>query len=214
MQQVTIQIRDDTTYASATEDSEAVIELWCNEHCDLLHVIGVADDAIEYVRSHVGVRDDIQEGDERMIITEDCLKQHEEGYIERYVQRHNCLLLPPLKYKNGAKHVQVLALDSKRLTEFFNDINDDFSVDVASTQTVTVPLSGSPMPRLGGFSPGLSSRQRAVLVAAWQEGYYEIPRGVTTAELAEMFDLSRRTVEDHIRRAEQKLVGVFSEHLL
>ncbi|MFC7071923.1 helix-turn-helix domain-containing protein [Halovenus rubra] len=213
MQQVTIQIKDNTAYALATEDSEAVIKLWCNEHCDLLHLIGPADDAIEYVSNHVGVRDDIQEGDERVIITEDCLKQHEQGYIERYVQRHDCLLLPPLQYKNGAKHVQVLALESQRLTDFFNDINDDFSVDVASTQTVNVPVTGSPMPKLGGFSPSLSPRQRAVLVTAWQEGYYEIPREVTTTELAEMFDLSRRTVEDHLRRAEQKIVGVFSEHL-
>lgn len=212
MEQVTIQIKDDSAYVSATQDSDAVIELWCNEHCDLLYVVGAADSVVESVRDQVGVRDDIREGNERVIITEDCLKQHEEGYIETYVTRHDCLLLPPLRYEDGAKHVRVLALDSQRLTDFFNDINDDLPVDVASTQTVTVPVSGSPLPR-DSVSPGLTPRQRAVLSTAWQEGYYEIPRGVTTAELGAMFDLNRRTVEDHLRRAERKLVSAFSDQL-
>ncbi|SDJ25649.1 hypothetical protein SAMN05216226_101352 [Halovenus aranensis] len=213
MEQVTIQIADDSAYVSATKDSDALIELWCNEHCDLLYVVGAADGVVEHVRDQVGVRDDIREGNERVIVTEDCLKQHEEGYIETYVQRHDCLLLPPLRYEDGAKHVRVLALDSGRLGDFFNDINEDFPVDVASTQTVTVPVSGSPLAGLGRVSSELTHRQRAVLSTAWQEGYYEIPREVTTAELAAMFDLNRRTVEDHIRRAEQKLVGAFSEQL-
>lgn len=213
MHQATIRIEDDTAYASATAGNDAVIELWCNEHCDLLHVLGPADDAIEYVSRQVGVRDQIQEGDEQLIITKDCLKQHEEGYIETYVQRHDCLLLPPLKYEDGAKRVRVLALDSQRLTNFFRDLNDDFPVDVASKQTVSVPVSGSPLLRLSAFLPSLSARQQQVLLAAWQAGYYEIPREVTTAELAEKFDLDRRTVEDHIRRAEQKLVDALGEHL-
>lgn len=210
MEQATIQIEDESAYVAATRDSDAVIELWCNEHCDLLYVVGPADGVVDHVRAEVGVRDDIREGNERVIVTEDCLKQHEQGYIETYVQRHDCLLLPPLRYEDGAKHVRVLALDSGRLTDFFNDINDDFPVDVASTQTVTVPVSGSPA-GFGGVSPELTPRQQAVLSTAWQEGYYEIPREVTTAELGAMFDLNRRTVEDHIRRAEHKLVGAFSK---
>lgn len=213
MHQATIRIEDDTAYASATADNDAVIELWCNEHCDLLHVLGPADDAIEHVSRQVGVRDRIREGDEQLIITKDCLKQHEEGYIETYVQRHDCLLLPPLKYKDGAKRVRVLALDSQRLTNFFRDLNDDFPVDVISKQTASAPVSGSPLLRVGVSFPNLSARQQEVLLAAWQEGYYEIPREVTTAELAEMFDLDRRTVEDHIRRAEQKLVDALAGHL-
>lgn len=213
MDEATIRIEDDTAYASATAGNDAAIELWCNEHCDLLHVLGPADDAIEYVNEQVGVRDRIQDGNEQLIITQDCLKQHEEGYIETYVQRHDCLLLPPLKYQNGAKRVRVLALDSDRLTSFFRDLTDDFKVEVDSKRTIGVPVSGSPLFRLDLFLPDLSTRQHEVLLKAWQQGYYEIPRGVTTSELADEFDLDRRTVEDHIRRAEKKLVDALGEHL-
>lgn len=213
MEEATIRIEDDTAYASATAGNDAAIELWCNEHCDLLHVLGPGDEAIEYVRRQVGVRDRIRDGKEQLIITKDCLKQHEEGYIETYLQRHDCLLLPPLKYQNGMKRVRVLALDSERLTSFFRDLTGDFNVEVDSKRTVAVPVSGSPFLQLDLFLPDLSARQHEVLFKAWEDGYYEIPRQVTTAELAEEFDLDRRTVEDHIRRAEKKFVDALAEHL-
>lgn len=213
MHQATISIEDDTAYAAATAGNDAVIELWCNEHCDLLHVRGPADGAVEYVSERVGVRDRLREGDEQLVVTEDCLQQHEEGYIETYVRRHGCLLLPPLRYQDGAKRVRVLALDGERLSGFFRDLNDDYDVDVAATHAVSAPVSGSPLLRLGAFDPDLSARQREVLLAAWEAGYYEIPREVTTEELAAEFGLDRRTVEDHVRRAERKLVDALAEHL-
>ena len=213
MHEATIRIDDDTAYASATAGNDATVELWCNEHCDLLRIHGPAEHVVDYVERRIGVRDRIRDGDEQLVITQDCLKQHEEGYIERYVQRHGCLLLPPLKYENGMKQVRVLALDGQRLTEFFRDLTDDFEVEVDSKRTINAPVSGSPLLRPDLLMPNLSPRQHEVLLEAWERGYYEIPRAVTTAELADSFDLDRRTVENHIRRAEQKLVDALGEHL-
>ena len=90
---------------------------------------------------------------------------------------------------------------------------DDFDVTVDSKRTINVPVSGSPLLRAEQFVPDLSPRQHEVILAAWERGYYEIPREVTTAELAESFGLDRRTVENHIRRAEQKLVNAIADHL-
>ncbi|NHX36738.1 MULTISPECIES: helix-turn-helix domain-containing protein [Halolamina] len=213
MHETTIRIADDTAYGVATAGNEATIELWCNEHCDLLRVHGPADGVIDYVERRVGVQDRVRDGEEELIITQDCLKQHEEGNIETYVQRHSCLLLPPLRYEHGTKRVRVLALDGQRLTELFRDLTDDFDVTVDSKRTINVPVSGSPLLRAEHLVPDLSPRQHEVLLAAWERGYYEIPREVTTAELAESFDLDRRTVENHIRRAEQKLVNAIADHL-
>lgn len=214
MHEATIRIADDTAYGAATAGNEATIELWCNEHCDLLRVQGPASGVVDYVERRVGIQDRVRDGEEELIVTQECLKQREEGNIETYVQRHSCLLLPPLQYEGGTKRVRVLALNGQRLTEFFRDLTDDFDVMVDSKRTVNTPVSGSPLLRTGQFVPDFSPRQHEVLLAAWERGYYEIPRGVTTAELAESFDLDRRTVENHIRRAEQKLVNAMAEHLL
>ena len=213
MHEATIRIDDDTAYASATAGNDAAIELWCNEHCDLLRVRGPADDAVEYVEREIGVRDRVRDGDEQLLVTEDCLKRHEAGNVETYVQRHGCLLLPPLTYRNGTKQVRVLAIDGQRLTAFFRDLTDDFDVEVEAKRTVDAPVSGSPLGSPDQSIPEFSPRQHEVLLAAWERGYYEIPREVTTAELAESFGLDRRTVENHLRRAERKLVDALAEHL-
>ncbi len=61
--------------------------------------------------------------------------------------------------------------------------------------------------------PDLSPRQREALVTAFEAGYYEIPREATTEELGEALGVDRRTAEEHLRRAENKLLGALAPRL-
>jgi len=47
-----------------------------------------------------------------------------------------------------------------------------------------------------------------------EAGYYEIPRKATTGELAGRLDVDRRTFEEHLRRAEKKLLPALVDHVL
>ncbi len=213
MYEATFRIDDGSVYARATADSDAVIELWCNEHCDLLHIDGPAEAAIEHVHEGIGVEESIREGDECLLVTADCLKEHEEGYIESYLTRHRCLLLPPIRYARGRKFCRVLSLDAERLTAFYGDLVEDFRVDVERKREVTMPSRQSPTTSVDAVLSSLTERQASVLTAAHELGYYEIPRRVTTTELAAEFDIDRRTVEEHLRRAENKLFDALVEHV-
>lgn len=53
----------------------------------------------------------------------------------------------------------------------------------------------------------LTDRQREVLFVAYERGYFEVPRQVTTEELAESLDLERSTVAEHLRNAESTLLS-------
>ncbi|WP_293027548.1 helix-turn-helix domain-containing protein [Natronococcus sp.] len=57
---------------------------------------------------------------------------------------------------------------------------------------------------------GLSEPQREALTLAVQMGYYDIPRGCTTAELANEFGISDQAVTERLRRA----VGTFGRYAL
>jgi len=61
------------------------------------------------------------------------------------------------------------------------------------------------VPRAVDF--GLTDRQAEALTAAYEKGFYAIPREHTSAEIADELGLSRRTFEEHLRRAEGKVVG-------
>ena len=70
--------------------------------------------------------------------------------------------------------------------------------------TVSVRLEA-----IGGFegaAAALPDRQRAVLEAAVEHGYYDAPRRCTQRELAEHLAVSHSTVSEHLRKLEARLL--------
>jgi hypothetical protein len=212
--EATFEISGEGGYSVATAATEASVELWCNDHCDLLHVRGPdAESVVERVDRLVGVRERLDRSAEVLLITDDCLRRRETDAIETYLARNDCLLLPPLRYEGGAKVCRVLALDSASLTDLYRELVDDgTTVDVLSKRHVNVVSEGAPLSPAMAL-PDLSPRQYDALRLAVEDGYYEIPRRTTTAELADRLGVSRRTAEEHLRRAENKLVAAVFAHL-
>jgi len=201
VQQATFRLAGGDGYAAATADTDARVRLWCNDHCDLLDVRGEGTDGVlEAVDDDVGVRERVVEGDTTLAVTDACLRAESDG-VEDTLAEHGCLLVPPLTYADGEKHLRVLALAPESLTGVYHDLRADYDVTVADKQTVSAPRSAAP----GEAAPDLTARQAAVLRAAVESGYYDRPRGTTTAELAERFGLARSTLEEHLRRAEGKV---------
>lgn len=126
---------------------------------------------------------------------------------------HDCLLLPPIKYKDGGKVVRVITLESENMTRFFQDIQQSFQVEVRSKHEINAISQDRPMLSVDALIPNLSIRQQEAILMAWESGYYEIPRETTTEELAERMGVDRRTYEEHLRLAEHKFIGALVEYL-
>ena len=207
MQQATFELDGGGAYAAATAATDVRMELWCNEHCDLLQLRGAdADSVLAAIDDQVGVRERVAEADSTLAVTAACLRTEAEGGVEDVLAAHGCLLVPPLTYADGEKHVRVLALDPAALTEVYHDLRERYDVTVADKREVSAPAPDAP----GVAEPSLTARQAAVLRAAVDDGYYEVPRGTTTGELAERFGLARSTLEEHLRRAEGKVTQAFA----
>lgn len=54
---------------------------------------------------------------------------------------------------------------------------------------------------------GLTDRQKEALTLALSRGYYETPRAVSAAELADELDISQPSMSDLLRRAERQLLA-------
>lgn len=52
----------------------------------------------------------------------------------------------------------------------------------------------------------LTDRQREVVGTAYEMGYYEIPRHVSTTDIAAELELDQSTVSEHLQRAERNLL--------
>ncbi|MDG5820990.1 helix-turn-helix domain-containing protein [Natronococcus sp. A-GB7] len=215
MYEATFAIADSSAYTAPTEGTDCRIELWCNDHADLLYVVGSSvEPVLSRVRSDIGIEDCLRGDGETVVITSSCLKRHETSHIERYLESHDCLLLPPLRYEDGRKHCRILALDSENLTELYAALLEDgFDVEVLRKREVGVPARSSPLVSLEETLPELTARQREVLSLAVEAGYYEIPRETTSEQLAAELGISRRAVDDHLRRVERKVLSALRSSL-
>ena len=71
------------------------------------------------------------------------------------------------------------------------------------------PSQDAPLLTPESVLPDLTRRQRQALLLASELGYYELPRKTTTEEIAEKLGITRRTVEEHLRRGEKKVMDGF-----
>jgi predicted DNA binding protein len=214
MYEATLRIDHDSPYASITRQNDVQVELWCNQYCDLLHVTGTdLDPSLSKISDEVGVKDIVHKDEEIVLITENCLLESCDDLLEEYLRDHNCLSLPPLTYDHGTLLTRIVSLTEAELTGVYQDINRDHYVDVESKHEIESVVPDMPLLMLDSALPNLSDGQKRAIFTAIDEGYYEIPRETTTADIAEQLGISRRTFEEHLRRAENKLVKNITEYI-
>lgn len=215
MHEAVFRIADGGFVADATVDRDVRVTLWCNEYCDLLHAVGSdAGTVVDEIGSHVGLRTEANGKSARLAVTETCLKEHIEGYIEHYLARHDCLRLPPLRYADGEKRARVLSIDPEGLTGVYHQLVDEgYGVQVEQKRELAQLRQRRPLLTLEEVLPDLSERQSEALRVAHERGYYEVPRETTTADIADALGVQRRTAEEHLRRAELKTADALLPYL-
>ena len=94
-------------------------------------------------------------------------------------------------------HVRVLFPDRESLSQTYDFANDHgLGFDVVRIYELDTE-------RKGRF--GLSDEQQETLAAATKLGYYDVPRGITQAELAEKLGVSHQALSERLRRAQKTL---------
>ncbi|WP_336343515.1 helix-turn-helix domain-containing protein [Halalkalicoccus ordinarius] len=94
-------------------------------------------------------------------------------------------------------HVRVLFPDRDSLSRTY-DFADDHGLRFDVVRIYELDDE-----RKGRF--GLSDEQQETLAAATKLGYYDVPRGITQAELAEKLGVSHQALSERLRRAQKTL---------
>jgi predicted DNA binding protein len=53
----------------------------------------------------------------------------------------------------------------------------------------------------------LTDKQREVMVAAFQNGYYDYPKRISSVQLCSMVNISKPTLLQHLRKAEGRILS-------
>lgn len=140
------------------------------------------------------------------VVMKSCECSLEDSLIQRF-EDHDCLYQPPTVHRHGWEHYTVLAFDEAAIRSAFEALEADREIEVLS-KTGVEALDGpqqqfAPVDQL--FA-GVTDRQLDALRLALDRGYYEQPRGASIDELAADTSVARSTFEEHLRKAENKVL--------
>lgn len=123
----------------------------------------------------------------------------EEGqWLMDALARGTVVLVPPIEFRSdGSMHLTLVG-GRADLQAVVDALREELDVDVTR-----VAEYGA----VAGPSARLTDRQREALDAAWEVGYYDVPRGAGIEAVADDLDCAVSTASGLLRRAEARLVG-------
>jgi len=123
------------------------------------------------------------------------LRSREQQYREAF-DRDAVLVVPPVELRSDRTVRQTMVGHSDALSAAIEALPDNVDVEVLRTGTYD---------RSRGAR--VSERQREALTAAWNAGYYEVPREGGIEAVAATLDCATSTASDLLRRAERQVVA-------
>jgi hypothetical protein len=150
---------------------------------------------LDAIESHAGVGDVelLQAGDDEALVQFET----SQPVLLMAVRNSMVPLELPLKIVGGQAELELTATQS-RLSELTTQLKEfGLSYEVAYLRQTPVA------------SDLLTEKQRSVLVAAVEHGYYDTPRGCTLTELSEELGLAKSTLSERLHRVEERVVKEF-----
>jgi len=145
------------------------------------------------------------------------LREYENGGLVEFLVTSGC---PAVTLANlGALPQEIMGMDGEGriaaeitprhdpaavISTFLDEVPDMELVSKQSKDTVTPLLTESAFEQV--LDSRLTERQREVLRAAFESGYYEWPRECTGEDIADELDITSSTFSEHIHAAERKLL--------
>lgn len=147
------------------------------------------------------VEDVLVSGDERWLATSQFSAQAPVKNLLEWRQDSDLVVETPIPINNDGS-LRITFLGSERdFQELYNKVID------ATNLGIKIVKTGEYDPDLDKFVRELTSRQREVLEAAVQVGYYTEPRSATHEDVAEAIGIAPTTVGTHLRKIESRVFG-------
>mgnify|MGYP002276768992 FL=1 len=208
--EVSIRVKHECPYREISErHPDLTIREWPLSDCQVLQITSETtptDELLTELGQLGTILHESEDEDGYHVVTQSCLCSLEESIIDRF-EEHNCLYQSPTIYRQGWEHYTVVAFDGDDIRELLGDLRSDREIDLLSKTSISeTQIPHSMLAPASQLFEDLTDRQLAALQLALDRGYYEQPRKTSLRELAEQTAVARSTYEEHLRKAENKLL--------
>lgn len=151
------------------------------------------DSIISYLKKSKGYKKvkEVERSNDTLLL---LVVLYQKGYIQNVIHKYHGFFIDLHTVSGGYEywHVGVVERDSidKMLREF-KKMGELKVLSIGEVQFANTLLS---------------PQQKKVLICAFEEGYYELPRKTTVARIARILKLNHATVGEHLLKAENKMI--------
>ncbi|MBI4257486.1 MAG: helix-turn-helix domain-containing protein [Thaumarchaeota archaeon] len=194
----------------------AVMAMWCNYGKHFLEIScenpeqlrGIQGD-FEIMATSDGIRTArrISSGTHMQIVIDRCDCMRGRASVNRVIDKCNCLEIPPTIYTDGWERYRVIAFRQRDLKDMFFSLTKFSTLEILSRRTIT-PHAGKDafLAAKNSLLSELTKKQLQALLIALDSGYYNLPKKITTEQIARRLGVPRSTYEEHLRKAESKIL--------
>jgi len=202
---------------------ELSISSWCNSETDVMEIS--ADDPASFNE----LQKDLKSVEKALktkitrksnntnniqIVIQHCGCENVPAPVSPVFERNNCLELQPTIYKGGWEYYRLIAFSENDLKKVFATIEPYCKVEIISQRVIpSGAVKETMLVSTSSLFGGLTRKQVQALVFALENGYYQVPKRVTTEEMASKLRLPRTTYEEHLRKAEGKVLRSMAPYI-
>jgi predicted DNA binding protein len=200
---------------------DASISRWCNLQVDILEISS----------QKVGEIEQVERALSQMLRSLSAKLIHVSSYSQRsleavincrcalnnssvsIIEASNCIPVMPVTYKGGHESCEILAFNSRDVKRAIDNLSRVGKVEVESQGSVLRPSARSSLTiGVDDFFGELTQKQLDALVQSIEMGYYSFPKNKTIAEMASVLKVPPSTFEEHLRKAEIKIMRAISPY--
>jgi hypothetical protein len=225
MFEVTFRAKHECPYVHFSEKhSDVRIAQWCNRKIDVLEV------ECRDIETFNRISPDLQNlllwkggrilrktfGDKNVqVITKTCRDTCISPSISGVVERNSCLEIPPVTYAGGWETHKTIGFRETDYKKLFKDLGTLGPAEVLSKRVYAEKsMIDTFAVSLSSVFQELTARQVEAIAAALELGYYQVPKKITTEHLAQKQRVPRTTFEEHLRKAESKVLRALAPYLI
>ena len=191
------------------------ISMWCIWNRELLEVptrdprvLGLVERSL---RKTGHVIDEWVDGRSSRVFLLDCTCDRYDS-LWNVIESNECWDAPPVVYRDGWANFRVLTFVAENARAIYRAFQKRGAAELLRKREL--PLSALPSSIWTNVLFGdLTQKQADALLTAYRFGYYSSPRPVTTEHIAASVGVGRTTYEEHLRKAENRVIAALIPYL-
>ncbi len=191
------------------------ISMWCVWNREMLHVPLKHEDLmveLEKYASSIGRQvEGYKPTSDGLVMTMTCTCDLL-GSMWNVIERNHCIVLHPAVYLDGWGYFKLISFSEVDTKKLFADLATTGQNELLSKRIIHMDAVPSTV-WVESFFSKLTDKQMEALVKAFDYGYYASPREVTTDSIASTLGVARSTYEEHLRKAENRIMEAMVPYL-